>query len=349
MPKFWAEYIRCGNRVLNRQIDSYTSDRRHGVRCIADAQESGSAPSRQPVDCDRQKADLIPIAQLFYAVAQERRETCYFRAKRFQPSPADFVSRPFRDHEGTLPVVVAVEQDKNFPLVNMAKGLPRIIGTPADPHPHHIHGSAEINHFEGCPFANCGVAPIGAHSQPGPNFERAFRRRRAHSRHSIFFVDEVNHFRLHFQVKRGVALGLLRNKIQEIPLRHEGKKLAVSRQMREVRNRDCVLANLPSKLAYFLMRTLQEFIQKAELVHDIQRGWMDRVPAEIAHEIGMFFKYERIHAHARQKQPQHHAGRATSHDAATSVERFNHVYDNSNAGSPKALYGRSYLRNILRL
>jgi len=36
LQKFWAEYVRRCNRVLNRQIDSYPSDRRHGVRCITD-------------------------------------------------------------------------------------------------------------------------------------------------------------------------------------------------------------------------------------------------------------------------------------------------------------------------
>jgi len=95
--------------------------------------------------------------------------------------------------------------------------------------------------------------------------------------------------------------------------------------MREVRNGDCLLANLPSQLAYFLMRTLQEFIQKTEFVHDIQRGWMNRVSAEIAQEIGMLFKYERIHAHACQKQPQHHAGGAASRDTTTSVDRLRHA------------------------
>src|SRR5207245_6399769 len=39
---------------------------------------------------------------------------------------------------------LAIEQDENFAPVDMAKGLPRISGTAAYPHPHHIHRSAEM-------------------------------------------------------------------------------------------------------------------------------------------------------------------------------------------------------------
>ena len=129
LHKFWAEYIRRRNRILNRKVDSYTSDRRHGMRCIADAQKPRAGPEREPVDYDGQKTDFIPIAQLCYAISQERCQTGDFLAERFQPSLSDFVGCAFRNHERTLPVIVAIEQNQNFALVDMAKGLPRIIGT----------------------------------------------------------------------------------------------------------------------------------------------------------------------------------------------------------------------------
>jgi len=45
LQKFWAKYIRRCNRVLNCEIDSHPSDRRHGVRCIADTEQSRPRPS----------------------------------------------------------------------------------------------------------------------------------------------------------------------------------------------------------------------------------------------------------------------------------------------------------------
>ena len=36
LSKFWAEYVCCRDRILNRQIDSYPADRRHRMRGIPD-------------------------------------------------------------------------------------------------------------------------------------------------------------------------------------------------------------------------------------------------------------------------------------------------------------------------
>src|SRR6266567_1353401 len=45
LQRLWADYVRRCYHVLNREIDSYTSDRRHGVRCITDTDQSRPRPS----------------------------------------------------------------------------------------------------------------------------------------------------------------------------------------------------------------------------------------------------------------------------------------------------------------
>ena len=45
LQEFWADYVRRCYRVLNCEIDSYPSNRRHGVRCIPDTEQSGPRPS----------------------------------------------------------------------------------------------------------------------------------------------------------------------------------------------------------------------------------------------------------------------------------------------------------------
>src|SRR5436309_8790428 len=84
------------------------------------------------------------MLQLSYSVAQEWCESCNFLSKRFQSSLLDCVGCAFCDDEGALPIVLAIEQDENFAHVDVAKGLSRISGSAADPHPHHIHRSAEM-------------------------------------------------------------------------------------------------------------------------------------------------------------------------------------------------------------
>src|SRR5207245_11383538 len=61
-------------------------------------------------------------------------------------------------------------------------------------------------------------------------------------------------------------------------------------KMGEVGERERGVADLPPQLADLLMRQLQEFIEQAELIEDLQRRRMDGVAAKIAKEIGVFLK-----------------------------------------------------------
>ena len=76
------------------------------MRRVADAQESGPGPSRESVDYDRQEADVPPIVQFSYSIAQEGFQICNLFAERRQPSLPDFVGLPFWDHEGALPIAL---------------------------------------------------------------------------------------------------------------------------------------------------------------------------------------------------------------------------------------------------
>src|SRR5207244_11611301 len=116
---------------------------------------------------NRPKVDLLAMLQLSYSVAQESCESCNFLSKRFQSSLLDCVGCDFCDDEGALPIVLAIEQDENFAHVDVAKGLSRISGSAADPHPHHIHRSAEIDHFEACTLADYRMAPVSPNRQLG--------------------------------------------------------------------------------------------------------------------------------------------------------------------------------------
>jgi hypothetical protein len=49
---------------------------------------------------------------------------------------------------------------------------------------------------------------------------------------------------------------------------------------------------------------------------------VNRVAAEIAEEIGVFFEHNDIHARASQQKTGDHPGRASARDAATRLYRF---------------------------
>jgi len=60
------------------------------------------------------------------------------------------------------------------------------------------------------------------------------------------------------------------------------------------------------------MRQLQELMEKAQFVHQLKRGRMNRIAAKIAEEIGMFFQHHNGNSGACQKKSKHHSGRAAS-------------------------------------
>jgi hypothetical protein len=97
--------------------------------------------------------------------------------------------------------------------------------------------------------------------------------------------------------------------------------------MSKVANRNCVLADLPCDLSYFLVRSFQEFFQNTQFMHDLESGRMNSVAAEITQEVGMLFKHKYVHADARKQQSQHHAGGTASGNTTASVNHVVHVND----------------------
>ncbi|MGB7750828.1 MAG: hypothetical protein WCF88_04690 [Candidatus Acidiferrales bacterium] len=56
-----GEFVRGGDRILNREIDSDSTDWRHGMRGIADAEKPGARPLAQAVHGDGKQLDVVPI------------------------------------------------------------------------------------------------------------------------------------------------------------------------------------------------------------------------------------------------------------------------------------------------
>ena len=81
------------------------------------------------------------------------------------------------------------------------------------------------------------------------------------------------------------------------------------RQMREIGEGHALVADLTRERAHLLMRALEEIVENAELVHDLERGGMNGVAAEIAQKIGVLLQHHDIDAGAGQQEAQHHAGR----------------------------------------
>ncbi len=70
----------------------------------------------------------------------------------------------------------------------------------------------------------------------------------------------------------------------------------------EIGKDDALVADLSGDLAHLLVRTLEEVIEDAELVHHLERRGMDGVAAEVAQEIGVLFQHHDIDAGAGEQK-----------------------------------------------
>src|SRR5438552_14487293 len=121
-----------------------------------------------------------------------------------------------------------------------------------------------------------------------------------------------------FRSLKGRVGGRLRGeKAQEVPLRHQRDELAAGREVTEVRERQRAIADLRAELRHLLVGQLQERLKHAELVHELERGGVDRVATEISEKVSVLFEDHGRDTRARQQQPQYHSGRAATGDATT--------------------------------
>jgi hypothetical protein len=86
--------------------------------------------------------------------------------------------------------------------------------------------------------------------------------------------------------------------------------------MREIRHQHPLFPELAREARDLLVRQLQELIEQAKLVHDVEGRRVHGVATEVAQEVAVLLQHHGLHAGARQKEAQHHARRAAAHDAA---------------------------------
>ena len=165
------------------------------------------------------------------------------------------------------------------------------------------------------------MASVAADHEVGADRERAVRRLGDQADDAPVLLDQVGRVRLHAQVECFVALALLGEEVEEVPLRHQRDEFAVRRQMAKIDHLKVFGADLRGQRFDLLMRQLQELVDQAEFEHQLERRGMNRVAAEIAEEIGVLLQHHDMNARARQQESEHHPGGAAAGDAALRRDR----------------------------
>src|SRR5262249_22999330 len=87
----------------------------------------------------------------------------------------------------------------------------------------------------------------------------------------------------------------------------------------EVSERDRLLPEPPGERPELRVRACEEHVEEPELVHDPQRGRVDRVAAEVAEEVPVLLEHDGTDTRPREQIPEHHPGRAPADDARLGV------------------------------
>ena len=95
------------------------------------------------------------------------------------------------------------------------------------------------------------MTAVAADREISADRERAVRRRRAHAGDPPVLLDQVRRLGLHAQIERRIALALLGEEIEEVPLRHQRDEFATGWQMAEIRDLNMFGADLAAQLSTF--------------------------------------------------------------------------------------------------
>ena len=239
------------------------------MRRIADAEQARPAPVLEAVHRDGEQLQIVPGSDLLDAIGEFRIEAGDGGAERIKPLAAEHVEAAFGDDIGALPIVAAVECDEHHAGLDAAERLGAVGWALGEAEPDHVHRRAEILDFQSGPQPHIGVAAVGTDDEIGPDLQRPFRRLGMQAEHAAMLGDEIGDARAHPEMKARIAARLLGEKIQKVPLRHQGDEAAMRRQMREIGNDHALIADQRRKLAQLLMRALEEGVDDAERVHHL--------------------------------------------------------------------------------
>jgi hypothetical protein len=134
--------------------------------------------------------------------------------------------------------------------------------------------------------------------------------------HASRLLHEIGRLGPHPETEPRIAGRAESQKVQKVPLRHEGDELAARGQVAEVRDGHGKGADQRPQLADFLVGQLEKRVEPPELVHELERGRVDGVAPEVAQEVRVLFQDEDVDARAGEERAQHHARGAAPRDAA---------------------------------
>ena len=224
------------------------------------------------------------------------------------------------DEKGALEVVGAIDEDGEVAVVDVADDIGWVGFVAGEAEPEDVDGDSGLVDREVGGGTGGGVAAIAADDEGCRDVDWSGGSVGMDADDAMIVVfDKAGDLVLHKEVKGGKLRGLSSDEVEEVPLGHEGNKFCVRGEMGEVRYRKGFATESEGEFGDLLMGKGEEVFEDAELVHEFEGGGMNGVATEVAEEVLVLFEDGDIVAIASEEVAKHHAGRATTYDAATGL------------------------------
>ena len=169
----FGEDVGGGDGVLQGEVDADAADGGHGVGGVADAEEAGGGPALEVVDFYGEELDVVPGVELGGAAGEEGDDALDGLLEGFEARGLDGGEGAFGDDEADLEVVVAIDEDDEAAVVDVAEGVLGVVGLAGEAEPEDVDGDAFFDEREVGGDAGDGVAAVAADGEVRGDFDGA--------------------------------------------------------------------------------------------------------------------------------------------------------------------------------
>ena len=163
--KGFGEHVGGGYGVLEGDVDADAADGGHGVGGVADAEEAGGGPLLEAIDFHGEELDFVPGVEDGGAAGEEGDDALDGLLEGGEAGGLDLGEGTFGEDEADLVVVVAIDEDDEVAVVDVAEAVLGIAGLAGEAKPEDIDGDAVVDEGEMGGDAGDGVAAVAAYGE----------------------------------------------------------------------------------------------------------------------------------------------------------------------------------------
>lgn len=115
---------------------------------VADAEQAGRRPLQEAVDLDGEELDFVPGVDLGGATDEEGNDVLDALLKGGKTGLLNLGEGVFGDDVADLEVVVAIDEDDEAAVVDVAERVFRVVGLARDAEPEDVDGNAVVEERE---------------------------------------------------------------------------------------------------------------------------------------------------------------------------------------------------------